>query len=148
MNNIASWGWTAAGWVAVIGLLGVIVRQVSPWRQQKIDAEQQFRDALLKRVDKLEAALERERTARMRAESLLRHRVANAEQALDLFIELIEAQPEKAAHHAARIKERREKDRDRLAKESAAVHAAMAAEADALAKDAANEIPPTPIIDP
>ena len=56
--------------------------------------------------------------------ALLRHRVANAEHALDLFLELIDAQPEKAKQHATKIKERRDKDRDRLAQEAATIRAA------------------------
>lgn len=117
-------GWVAAGLLVVGGVVTAIVRQISPWRKLSIDSEKIFRDDLIKRVEKLEAEIEFERKSRAAEVSLLRHRVANAEHALDLFIALIEAQPERAAHHAARIKEHREKDRDRLSAESATIRAA------------------------
>jgi hypothetical protein len=67
--------WTAAGaWTAVLALLGIIVRQVGPWRKQSMDAEKIFRDDLVRRVERLEDTLERERQAAADREAALRIR--------------------------------------------------------------------------
>ena len=50
---------------------------------------------------------------------LVRHDLANANHGLDMFIALIEANPERAAHHAAKVKEARETARAVLADERA-----------------------------
>ena len=50
---------------------------------------------------------------------LVRHDLANANHSLDMFIALIEANPERAAHHAAKVKEAREAARAVLAEEKA-----------------------------
>jgi hypothetical protein len=37
--------WTAAGvWVAALSFLGLLVRQINPWRAQTATAEQSFRE--------------------------------------------------------------------------------------------------------
>lgn len=117
MEKVAQQGTLVASLIALGGLLGVLLRSLLPYRKSMIDA---LRD----RVEVLESALEVERTSRAAEVALLRHRVANAEHALDLFIELIEAQPERAAHHAAKIKAKRHEDREILSKESATLRAA------------------------
>ena len=48
-------GWTAAGaWASFFVLLGILVRQIVPWRKQRLDADQRLRTDLLSRVEKLE----------------------------------------------------------------------------------------------
>src|SRR5437868_6556494 len=70
--------WTAAGaWGAFLALLGIIVRQVGPWRKQSMDAEKDFRDGLLKRVERLEMQLDFERARHSAIEAVNRHQLNN-----------------------------------------------------------------------
>lgn len=56
LGPIASSGWTMAGvWIAALTLIGIFVRQIVPWKKQEQDSEAQFRDALIRRVENLEA---------------------------------------------------------------------------------------------
>jgi outer membrane murein-binding lipoprotein Lpp len=107
--------WTAAGaWGSFLMLCGVIARQVGPWRKQSIDAEKEFRDGLIARVEKLEKDLERERTDAKAADAIrqaelarMRHRLNNATQCLDAMLLMLEAAPEKATEIVVKIKDMR-----------------------------------------
>ena len=124
--------WTAAGaWATFLALLGVIVRQVGPWRKQRDDAEDKLRGDLLSRIEKLEKQNEekdREREqerARHEAERALdRHRLNNMTQCFESLLMLLEQAPERAAHAVAQIKEMRGKQIIAEAQEKATIHAA------------------------
>ena len=76
---------------------------------------------LTERLDKVEAAAEREREkceAELRA---LRHQVNNVDAAFDGFLMMVEASPEKAGEYAALIREKRGRQRNNEAIEKAAV---------------------------
>ena len=130
-------GWTAAGaWGSFLVLIGIIIRQIGPWRKQSIDAAQTFRDELLHRIEKLEADLEasrnREAAARARHEAeraLDRHRLNNVTQCFDAMILLLESSPERASEIVVRIKEMRAEQIKAEALEKAAIHAAVLDEA-------------------
>jgi hypothetical protein len=93
--------WTAAGaWGSFLVLLGIIARQVGPWRKISVDAEKSFRDDLVRRVERLEDTLERERQAAQHKEKQLRdkheverridrHRINNLSAAFNSFITLL-----------------------------------------------------------
>jgi hypothetical protein len=119
MRMFQGFGWTA--WGAFMVLLGIIVRQVGPWRKQSHDSEKEFRDGLIKRVEKLERTLEVER-------ALDRHRLNNVTQCLDALLLMLEAAPDKAAEIVARIKTMRSEQIQAEALEKAAIHAAVMAE--------------------
>lgn len=129
--------WTAAGiWAGVITLLGIIVRQVVPWRGQAIDAEQQFRDGLLARVEKLERDLERKEQQMIAARRLHnaeravdRHRINNLQACFDAFLMMIDTTPEKAAEVAAKIREMRAAQMEAEAIEKSNLHNAAIREA-------------------
>lgn len=74
---------------------------------------QEMREQIGELGARLEVALEELR--------VVRHDLANANQSLDLFIALIEANPERAAEHAAKVKKSREQAQERLAVEKEAV---------------------------
>ena len=124
--------WTAAGaWATFLALLGVIVRQVGPWRKQRDDAEDKLRGDLIKRIDKLEEQVrEKDRLhdadrARHEAERALdRHRLNNVTQCLDALLLLLEQAPERATEAVARIKEMRGKQIIAEAQEKATIRAA------------------------
>lgn len=124
--------WTAAGaWATFLALLGVIVRQVGPWRKQRDDAEDKLRTDLLKRVENLEKTIEHkdrlgeQERARHEAERALdRHRLNNVTQCLDALLMLLEQAPERATEAVARIKEMRGKQIVAEAAEKATIRAA------------------------
>lgn len=122
---VAGFGWTAAGaWGSFLLLLGVIVRQVGPWRKLSIDANEKLRDDLLRRVEKLERELDRKETRHRAERALDRHKFANISQCFDALMMMLEATPEKAADIVKRVKEMRARQLEAEALEKAAIHAA------------------------
>ena len=117
--------WTAAGaWATFLALIGVVIRQVGPWKKQHTEAEQRLRDDLLNRVEALEATLERERIRHDAERALDRHRLNNVTQCLDAVLLLLEAAPEKATEIAAKINAMRASQRESEALEKAEIMAA------------------------
>jgi light-regulated signal transduction histidine kinase (bacteriophytochrome) len=124
-------GWTAAGaWGSFLVLLGIIIRQVGPWRKQSIDAGQRLRDDLLRRVEKLERELDRKEVRHQAERALDRHKLNNVTQCLDALLLLLEAAPEKAAEIVGKIKEMRSGQIKAETLEKAAIHAAAIVDAD------------------
>lgn len=121
----AGFGWTAAGaWTAAIALLGIIARQVNPWRKQTIEADQQLRGDLMERVVKLERALDEAHVRHEAERALDRHRLNNALQCLDALFLMFETAPERASEVIAKVKEMRGKQLEAEAIEKGAIHAA------------------------
>jgi hypothetical protein len=60
LNNASPWAIT--GWIiAGFGLLGVLLRQVGPWRKQLSDAEDNIRIELHSQIDGLKKEIDKER---------------------------------------------------------------------------------------
>lgn len=120
--------WTAAGawasFAALLGLLGVVVRQYVPLRKTNLDADQKLREDLLQRVEKLEAQLERQQVRHSAERALDRHRLNNVTQCFDALLLLIETAPEKAAEAVVKIKEMRKAQLIAEAEEKAIIRAA------------------------
>lgn len=117
-------GWTAAGaWAAALGILGLLIRQIGPWRKQTTEAEQKLREDLLKRVERLERTLDRERIRHEAERAVDRHKLNNVTQCFDALLLLIEAAPERASETVAKIKEMRSAQIKAEAVEKAAIHA-------------------------
>lgn len=54
--------WAITGWVvAGFGLLGIILRQIGPWRKQLSDAEDNIRKELHEQIDNLKKEIENEK---------------------------------------------------------------------------------------
>lgn len=121
-------GFNAPGWavfgIAVLALLGVIVRQIVPWRKQAAEAEARLRDDLIRRVERLERQIDRERTKHEAERALGRHELKNINQCFDALLLLIEMAPERAAESVAKIKEMRAGQVQAEAKEKAIIRAA------------------------
>jgi hypothetical protein len=129
---VQGFNWTSAGaWASFLALLGIIVRQVGPWRSQSISAEQRLRDDLLRRVEKLERELDRKETRHQAERSLDRHKLNNIGQCFDAMIIMLEAAPEKVNEIVCRIKEMRQRQLEAEAIEKATIHAAEVAFAEA-----------------
>lgn len=93
--------------VAVVGLIGIVVRQVVPWAKQANDADALFRADLLMRIGNLERDRDRERARHEVERRALHHELGNVNQCFDALLLLIEAAPEKAREHVKKIKEMR-----------------------------------------
>ncbi len=70
-------------------------------------------DAMAERIATLEGKIETERARHEAEVAILRHSVANSNTCLDAILLLLEAAPEKAAEHAAKIRTMRQDMRDR-----------------------------------
>lgn len=118
-------GWTAAGaWASFLALLGVIIRQVGPWKKQTSDAETKLREGLMARVEKLERSLEQKDKVHAAERSLDRHKIRNLNQCLDAVLMILETAPEKTVEVVGRVRAMREAQLQAEAAEAAAIHAA------------------------
>lgn len=135
--------WTSAGvWASFFALVGLIVRQWVPMKKVRIDEFKSVIDAqkeeitrLSDRVGTLETNIEgiRDRYEQMLAYErasheaeigLQRHATRNAKQILYGMLDLIEAAPDKASAHAAKMRERLMEMERQEAAESAAIRSA------------------------
>jgi hypothetical protein len=135
--------WTAAGaWATFLALLGIIIKQVGPWRKQISDDQAalivNFRetiDGMRVRLDKVERQLHIERklhfiqTARLEARhaaqrALDRHKFNNADANLDALLRILEVSPEKAPEAARQAREARAQQRSDEQLEAAEIHKA------------------------
>lgn len=118
-----------------LALVGLLIRQVGPWRKQATDEQQHFMSALTVRLDKVEKQLATERKlhfievrrleARTAAQrSLDRHKFNNSEACLDALLRILELSPEKAPEAARRAREQRSEQRLAENMESVAIHKA------------------------
>ncbi len=124
----AGFGWTPI-LVAILNILvgGLLVAIVRTRPQMKEIAQKREANLLEERAKEMDSMRERlseiEDLLRITSEELrvVRHDLANANHSLDMFIALIEANPERAAEHAAKVKGMREAARAALAEEKAVV---------------------------
>jgi hypothetical protein len=113
---------TAAGvWVAVIGFFGLLVRQLVLWRAKAQDAEAQFRDALIRRVERLEARIDRQQVRHDAEKRLLTHKLRNMTANFDSMLMMLEMNPDRGPEIVAKIKEQRASQMVAEAKESAII---------------------------
>ncbi len=125
----AGFGWTPILLVVANLLLGggLIASWIRSRPQMKGIEQKREANLLEERATEMNSMRERlseiEDLLRITSEELrvVRHDLANANHSLDMFIALIEANPERAAEHAARVKTMRESVRAQLAEEKAVV---------------------------
>ncbi|GAA4015364.1 hypothetical protein GCM10022280_12610 [Sphingomonas swuensis] len=115
----APWGWgllalLVGGWFKLKPVLTELAnKREKDLLQERADEMASMRDHISALEKRLDLAYEEMR--------VLRHDLANANHALDLFMELIEANPEKAAEHAKRVKVRRDAGRAQIGEEKVAL---------------------------
>lgn len=120
--------WMAAGvWISALSLIGILIRQIGPWRKQASDAEAVIRSDLLARVRQLENGRERERARYEANQSLDRHMLGNVTQCFDALLLMLEMAPQKAAQAVAKIKEMRARQLVAETEEKAIIRAAQIA---------------------
>jgi hypothetical protein len=119
-----SGNWTLAGvWVAALGVLGVLARQFVSWRKQANDAEAHLRDALIARVEKLEAKIDRQQVRYEAELSLGNHKFRNVTACFDAMLMMLEMNPDRVPEIVAKIKEMRSSQMIAEAQEKAIIRA-------------------------
>lgn len=135
VSVVAGFGWTHILLIILnaLGISGLLVALVKIRPHMKEIAQKREANLLQERADEMSSMRERmaeiEDLLRITSEELrvVRHDLANANHSLDMFIALIEANPENAAEHAAKVKKMRETARALLAEEKAVVTKARVA---------------------
>jgi hypothetical protein len=120
---------TAGIWVAAIGIIGVFLRQIGPWKKQANDAEARLRDDLIRRVEKLEDRLDRQQIRHEAEKRLLTHKLRNMTANFDSMLMMLELSPERGPEIVKAIKKHRADQMVAEAQESAIVSVAELTEA-------------------
>jgi uncharacterized protein HemX len=134
--TVAGSGWTLSAYLLallnVIGIGGALtafIRTRPQMREIKAKNEANLLEERAREMASMRehiAALERRLDLAYEEMRVLRHDLANANHSLDLFMELIEANPERAAEHAKRIKEKRDLGKAQIVEEKVALAKARA----------------------
>lgn len=134
--SVAGMTW---GWGAIFGLLNLLLGggAFATWLKNRPamqlnrqTAEEKLRDDLIERVGKLEQDAKVERAQHEAVVSLMRHRLNNSEQCLDLLMALLEQAdelPERVRKAITLTKELRQKHKDAEALERSTMQAAVLA---------------------
>ena len=124
--TILSSQWTTAGvWIAAISLVGILIRQITPWRKQANDAAVELRNTLIARVEKLEAALERQNRRHDAERALSNHQLRNITACFDAMLLMLEMNPDRGPEIVEKIKKMRADQMLAEAEEKAIIRAAM-----------------------
>ncbi len=125
---ITGFSWSSALLVLLnlfVGGLGVaFIRSRAPVKKIIADREANLLAERAKEMSSMRERIEAlEKKLALSDEELrvVRHDLANANHSLDIFIALIEANPDRAAEHAGRVKKYREEGRTTIAAEKAAL---------------------------
>lgn len=119
--------WTLAAIAVGFTFLGVLVRQIVPWKKQVDATEAHFRSDLMRRVRKLERDLDSERAIHKAEQSLDRHMLGNITQCFDAMLMLVEMAPDRAPDIVVQVKEMRARQMLAEAEEKALIRAAVIA---------------------
>lgn len=117
----------AAVIIAALSLLGLLIRQIGPWKQQADRVAAELRNDLLRRVEKLERTLDRERVRHNAERALDRHRLNNVTACFDAMLLLLELNPDRAPEIVGKIKDMRARQMMSEAEEKAIISAAAIA---------------------
>lgn len=115
----APWGWALT--------FSVIVALIKGWpaiADAALKAKMALGDRRVSRIEKLESKIEEQRASYEAEIGILRHDLNNVRACFDMLLALIEAAPEKASEHVARIKAIRDKQDANQTTEKAAIKAA------------------------
>lgn len=131
--SIATLSKVTAGGVIVVALslIALLIKSIGPWSKQRSDAEEAFRNGLLKRegdlterVNKLEGAMTRQQIRHNAERALDRHRLNNITACFDALMLLVETSPEKASEAVAKVRQMRADQMRAEAEEKAIIRAA------------------------
>jgi hypothetical protein len=110
-------------WIAAFALMGILIRQVVPWKKVTTDAEAKLRDMLIERVQRLEIRLDRQQVRHDAEKRLLIHKLRNMTANFDAMLMMLELNPERGPEIAERIKRQRADQMIAEAQESAMIFA-------------------------
>jgi hypothetical protein len=117
-------GVTTVGlWAAILGVVGIFIRQIAPWKKQASEAEARLREALIQRVERLEVRLDRQQVRHDAEKRLLTHKLRNMTANFDSILLMLEMNPDRVPEIVVAIKEQRARQMVAEAKESAAIYA-------------------------
>jgi hypothetical protein len=117
-------GITTVGlWAAIIGVIGIFIRQIVPWKKQASEAEARLRDALIERVSRLEVRLDRQQIRHDAEKRLLTHKLRNMTANFDSMLMMLEMNPDRGPEIVVAIKDQRARQMVAEAQESAAIYA-------------------------
>jgi hypothetical protein len=117
-------GVTTVGlWAAIIGVIGVFIRQIGPWKKQASDAEARLREALIQRVERLEQRLDRQQIRHDAEKRLLTHKLRNMTANFDAMLMMLEMNPDRGPEIVSAIKDQRARQMVAEAQESAVIYA-------------------------
>lgn len=123
-SDVTLSGATTVGlWVAIVGVIGIALRQLVPWRKQSSDAEAQFRAALIERVQRLEDRLDRQQARHEAEKRLLTHKLRNMTANFDSMLLMLEMNPDRGPEIVAAIKDQRARQMVAEAQEAAIIYA-------------------------
>lgn len=115
----APWGWALAG--------SVILTIIKGWPaivDASLRAKMALGDRRVSRIEKLEAKIDEQRVSYEAEIGILRHELNNVTTAFEALLMMIEAKPEAAAEHVARIRAMRAQQKTDTAVEKATIRAA------------------------
>jgi hypothetical protein len=108
LENVLDSQLTVAGvWIAAIGVIGLLIRQIVPGHRAASEAEGRLRDALIKRVDLLERKLERQESRHAAERALGNHQLRNVTACFDAMLLMLEMNPDRGPEIVSKIKEMR-----------------------------------------
>ncbi len=131
--------WTAAGaWGTFLALLGIIARQVNPWRKMSIGAEEKMRSEMSERIKGLEDQIAHERAMREQDKAIsdaeiryLRHKLNNADHLIGMMFAMFKTNPDNLVNIVKEMQEIREDQRKRESAEFSAINSAKVTAANA-----------------
>lgn len=132
------WLANSAAVVAAISLLGLLIKNIGPWRSQITAAEERLRveltaqvheerDARIaadKRIEAMERKLTRQQIRHNAERALDRHRLNNINACFDATLVLLEMNPDRASEVVQKVKEMRAAQMIAEAEEKAIIRAA------------------------
>lgn len=95
------------GWVLCVAVVSAIIKGWPAIRDAATRAKTALGDRRLSRIEKLEAKIEQQSVAHEAEVKILRHQLNNVNSCLDAILLLIEAAPDRAREHVARIRSMR-----------------------------------------
>lgn len=117
--------------VAALGIIGLIIKWIGPWRKQITDEEAMYRADLRAdnqaqgaRIDKLERLLRRQEARHNAERSLDRHRIANVNSVVDSALSMLAVAPDRVPQILQELRAMRQRHAEAEALESATIRAA------------------------
>ncbi len=123
------------GWLLTFSVIGVIIKGWPAIQDAVTRAKTALGDRRLSRIEKLEAKLEQQSVAHEAEVKILRHQLNNVNSCLDAILLLIEAAPDRASEHVAKIRVMRAEQSQAERAEKNAIQSAKIVAAGAAVKE-------------